>query len=123
MARSSYTVFDPFLRRHLDVFYLVLFKAAEETVLPELYRIFGDGATLKFLDTFAGLQVRVPTRKLLAHCVRDTMIYLDMTKLDGMPWERRKAALSSLCLRYRVSRKDLVRIWRRTRALVRRVGG
>ena len=88
---------DPF--RQVDIFHVVLLNAAADTVLPELYEIFGRERMVKFLEIFAGVTIRIPSASIFSDAVRDVMIYQDLgkstdPKVDARAIARRKPELS-----------------------------
>ena len=61
---------------HLEVFRSIAFESIKDTLLPELFSVFGSKAAIKFMDVFAGSSVEVPSRKILDDLVRTTDIYV-----------------------------------------------
>lgn len=67
---------DKRIGKRMDLFRLVLVQAAEKTPLPEILEIFGNELTVKFLDIFAGVTIKVPPREVITNAARDTDIFL-----------------------------------------------
>ena len=77
---SQLAIFDNSSTGHIDVLQVALTRASRDSILPELYDIFGKDNLLKFLDIFAGTTVKVPPSKVLEDAIRDTFIYLTIGK-------------------------------------------
>jgi Mor family transcriptional regulator len=75
-------VWDDTIGRHVDVFYLALMEAAGDTLLPELYDIFGKEVTIKFLERFEGTQITVPSGDILKAAARKAAIYAALVDAD-----------------------------------------
>lgn len=73
-------ILDTRLRKHMDLFRLVLLQSGQYTLFPEMLEVFGEEAVIKFLDIFGGITVRVPDRGVLERAVRDVDIYVTMSK-------------------------------------------
>jgi hypothetical protein len=85
MTLSNHTpetigLLDKRIGKHMDVFRLMLTLAGEKTVLPEILEVFGNDMTVKFLDIFAGVTIKVPSRDIITDAARDTDIYLTCKK-------------------------------------------
>lgn len=88
-------VFDPVMHKHLDAVTLVLLYNNQNSLLPDLYEIFGDEALVKFIDIFGGTTIRVPSRDDLANAVRDVNIYLTL--------KHNRAKVEDLASQYRLT--------------------
>lgn len=66
----------------------ILMFREQFTLLPEVHTAFGDEGTLKFLDMFAGMTLKVPTHDELSRSIRDVTIWAelkrDMNKIAKM---------------------------------------
>jgi len=65
-------------KRYLDIVTVLLVDRADDTHLPELYDVFGREALSKFLELFAGMTIKVPTREEIEDSVRNVSIYLQL---------------------------------------------
>lgn len=76
-------ILDTRLRKHMDLFRLVLLQTGQYTLFPEMLEVFGQESVIKFLDIFGGITIRVPDRGVLERAVRDVDIYVTMAKCDN----------------------------------------
>jgi len=76
------TLLDRRALKHVDLFMLILIDAVSDTLIPEIASTFGNEAAYKFLDQFAGLTIKVPTRHVLERAVRDTKLYHELSRID-----------------------------------------
>ena len=65
-----------------DILKSLLFKH-RYSLIQEFYRVFGDGATWKLLDIFAGTRIKVPSAREIRIVKRDVFIYRSMLKVKG----------------------------------------
>jgi len=96
--------------KHIDALQVALLRAGKDTLLPEIYDIFGREKLLKFLDIFAGTTVVVPTKKVLEDSIRDTYIYLGMEKAKA----QRKVmtdVVRDLAIRYDIDNRKVHTIY------------
>lgn len=78
-------IFDSELSRYVDAFLFLLSMEGEETLLPEIYEIFGSELTTKFLDLFGGATIRVPSREDMERKLRDFSIFVNVTTGKSTP--------------------------------------
>ena len=96
--------------RAVDVLLLVLMRDSSETLMPELFEIFGKDALVKFLDIFGGRTIQVPDRAYLVRAARDVDIYLEWRK-DG------KAGVDRAARRHDISRERAGKIAKDVRGI------
>lgn len=63
------------MKEYLEIFRLALLRSSRDTLLPDIFEIFGIEHTMRFLDTFAGARITVPSKEVIARAVRDASIY------------------------------------------------
>jgi hypothetical protein len=107
---TQFGIFDRGSLKHIDALQVALLRAGKDTLLPEIYDIFGKDKLLKFLDIFAGTTVVVPTKKVVEDSIRDTYIYLGMEKAKA---QRKEMAdvVRDLALRYDIDNRDVHTIY------------
>ena len=69
-------VFDKLVAKNIHILQVVLSSMDEESLLPELYDIFGREALLKFLDIFGGTTVKVPKRNVVKAAVERVKVWV-----------------------------------------------
>jgi hypothetical protein len=111
---SQFAIFDNSATKHIDALQAALVRASRDSILPELYDIFGRESLLKFLDIFAGTTVKVPTKKVLEDSIRDTFIYLSLekTKKSGKPKKVMTDVVRDLAGRYSIGMEEVWAIYR-----------
>jgi len=65
-------------KKYLDIVTVLLLDRADDTHLPELYDVFGREVLSKFLELFAGMTIRIPTREEIETSVRNVSIFLQV---------------------------------------------
>lgn len=100
------SVYDSVSGRFLDFMMVVLLESAGDTLIPQLYEIFGRESFLKFMDIFAGTTVKVPAIKPVEDAMRDVGIYL---RLRDLPLGSRAEAVRDLAVQHSISRGDVRR--------------
>ena len=111
----QFAIFDTGSAAHIDALQVSLLRAGKNTLLPELYDIFGKEHLLKFLDIFAGTTVQVPSKKVLENAIRDTYIYLTLT--TGLSKGKKKSDIvKELMERYDIPKKDVFTIFKDMKA-------
>jgi len=108
----QFAIFDTGSADHIDALQVSLLRAGKNTLLPELYDIFGKECLLKFLDTFAGTTIQVPTKKVLEDAIRDTYIYLTLTKDLKAGNTKKSDIVKELAERYDIAGRDVLSIFR-----------
>lgn len=78
---ENLTLIDSNLLKYVDVFHTVLVDIAGDTVLPEVYDIFGPELAIRFLDVFSGCSFQVPSRKVIEGAARKASVFVDMCHL------------------------------------------
>ena len=93
---------------------MVLLHDSRETLLPELYDIFGKEVLIKFLDIFGGRTVKVPAREYLRRAARDVDIYI-MLFYD-------EASVDTAARRYDLSQERVRKIFCKMQGLAQSLG-
>jgi hypothetical protein len=75
MKVDTVRLFDKDVSSLIDVFIPVMLCWTRNTLIPELYEVFGDQHLMRFLDLFAGVRFEVPSRDLILTALRDADIY------------------------------------------------
>ena len=75
MKVDTVRLFDKDVTSLIDVFIPVMLCWTRNTLIPELYEVFGDQQLMRFLDLFAGVRFEVPSRDLILTALRDADIY------------------------------------------------
>lgn len=111
---SQFAIFDNSATKHIDALQVALVRASRDSILPELYEIFGKESLLKFLDIFAGTTVKVPTKKVLENSIRDTFIYLSLEKIkkSGKPKKVMTDVVRDLADRYSMGMEEVWLVYR-----------
>lgn len=107
-----FAIFDTGAVDHIDALQVSLLRAGKNTLLPELYDIFGKECLLKFLDTFAGTTIQVPTKTVLEDAIRDTYIYLTMRKEAKSGNRKKSDVVKELAERYDITTKYVLHIFK-----------
>lgn len=105
-ASPQFGIFDRGSLKHIDALQVALLRAGKDTLLPEIYDIFGKEKLLKFLDIFAGTTVQVPTKKVLEDAIRDTYIYLGIENAKAKRKEKADV-VRDLAKRYDIDNRDV----------------
>jgi hypothetical protein len=92
MKVDTVRLFDKDVNTLIDVFIPVMLRWTRNTLIPELYEVFGNQHLLQFLDLFAGTRVEVPSRDLILTALRDADIYARLAA--------RKDTVGSLATKY-----------------------
>lgn len=98
----------------------VLISACEETVIPEIFEVFGHEAGIKFLDIFGGSRLDVPGLDVLETCVRDIDIYMRLK--DAADARERSRIIVHMARKYEIENRTVRRIEKRLRALEHALG-
>jgi len=110
--KSQFNIFDPGAVNHIDALQVALLRSSKDTLLPELYEIFGKSKLLKFLDIFSGTTIVVPDRDLVENSIRDTFIYISVSKaVTYRKKERVMGIVKDLADRYSISKDDVWNIY------------
>lgn len=109
---QKWDIFDPSVVKHVDALQIALLRTGRESLLPELYEIFGKEATIKFLDIFAGTTITVPSRQVVENAIRDTFIYLTLKKSKSTGRPNSVDVVTDLADRYSIDRDTVNRIYR-----------
>lgn len=97
-----------------DVFLSLMMVYGQRTLLPEIMDVFGKEATRKFLDVFAGLEVKVPPRSDVEMAARNAHIFGALAK--------KLETADSLAVQYGLKKEQVAEIFRRTKAILVRHG-
>jgi hypothetical protein len=108
----KWDIFDPSAAKHIDALQMALTRTGRDTLLPELYEIFGKEATIKFLDIFAGTTVKVPSKQVIENAIRDTFIYLTLKKAKRSYNIKPADVVNDLADRYSIERETVNLIYR-----------
>jgi len=100
-----------------DVFYVALLHVAEDSLLPEIRQIFGDEATLKFIQIFEGMTIKVPTESQITRGLKDAEVYLALRKIRRSDPVLVKRAAGE----HGYTPEEALSVYRRIRAIVRRL--
>ncbi len=107
----KFAIFDTGSVEHIDALQVSLLRAGKNTLLPELYDIFGKEALLKFLDTFAGTTVQIPSKKVLESAIRDTYIYLTLNSALKSGKKKKSDVVKLLAARYDITGPEVLNIY------------
>jgi hypothetical protein len=97
----------------LKALIIKLSKMFPQSLLADFERIFGTEATEKLLIIFAGTTLQVPSTKELDEAQRDIVIYKTLSGSKSISESRRLGVL--LCQQYNISRREMRRIYKKTR--------
>src|SRR5262249_1540632 len=75
MKVDTVRLFDNDVISSIYVFIPVMLSWTRNTLIPELYEVFGTEHLMRFLDLFAGTRFEVPSRDLILTALRDADIY------------------------------------------------
>lgn len=75
---ASTSILDVRATDYANLFAEIMTIVGNDTLLPEIFEIFGNEAAIKFLDIFAGNNVVVPSKDLVVKAVRDAHIYHEL---------------------------------------------
>jgi hypothetical protein len=75
MKVDTVRLFDQDASSLIDVFIPVMLRRTRDTLIPELFEVFGSEHLMRFLDLFAGTRFEVPSRDLILAALRDAEIY------------------------------------------------
>lgn len=106
------SIFDPSVRKYVDVFCLALMETSYSSLIPELYRIFGKDKMIELLDTFVGTTITFPGREEIEEAVRDTTIYVRLNR-NSHPSE-----VEELSKEFKIHIDTVVKIFSKMRGLV-----
>ena len=90
--------------RYVEILQAVMQLVSPKSHIPEIYAVFGKEQSLKFLDIFAGMTLKVPPREVIEKCMRDVVIYMTLAKENP---SRRPKAVKALAHRYGTSSGDI----------------
>ena len=99
----------------VEVFIPVMLAWTRETLIPELYEVFGPEQLMRFLDLFAGARVEVPSRDLILAALRDADIYVTRAA--------HKDTVRGLATKYGVEEHRVADAYARVAALVEATKG
>lgn len=109
---SEFGVFDNRVMEHIDVLQVALVRAGRNTLIPELYEVFGKDNLLKFLDLFSGTTIEVPSKLVLENAIRDTFIYLAINRAKKNPRVNVNDVKKDLMDRYHITRDQVEDIYK-----------
>ena len=75
MKVDTVRLFDKDVSGLIEVFIPIMLCRTRNTLIPELYEVFGHQDLMRFLDLFAGTRFEVPSRDLILTALRDADIY------------------------------------------------
>jgi hypothetical protein len=87
------------------------------TLLSELYKMFGSANTEKLLQVFAGTTLQIPSTARMEECMRDVIIYETITKSKGAAESRRLG--EALAKQFDTDRKEIRDAYR---SMLKRLG-
>jgi len=105
-------IYEEYTHRYIDAVKAVLILQSNFDLLPEIYDIFGNDETIKFLHIFAGRVIRVPTKIELDTAIRDVMIWVAVGK-NSTP-----DSIRALSAKYGVTKNEIIRIHNRVKDLM-----
>jgi hypothetical protein len=108
----KWDIFDSRSSKHIDALQIALLRTGRDTLLPEIYEIFGKESTIKFLDIFAGITVKVPTKQVIENAIRDTFIYLTLKKAKRNGYPKSPDVVTDLADRYSIERSTVKIIYK-----------
>lgn len=100
------SVFDSVSGKFFDFMMICLLESAGDTLIPQLYDVFGKENFLKFMSIFAGTTIKVPNLKIIEDTMRDVAIYL---RLRDLPVGSRAEAVRDLAAQYSRTRGEIRR--------------
>ena len=111
----DFAIVDAEARRRFDLLYLALLYSDEHSLVPDLYEVFGPEALIKFLDLFAGMTVKVPSRAKVIQAAREVELYSAMKTATTR--SARDTIATDLSDQYSgdLSPTDVRRIWEEVR--------
>lgn len=95
--------------------YQKLVQLYPKTLIPELYKLFGEQITEKFLTVFAGTTIHVPSSREQENAFRDIAIFETLQNSKGAAESRRLG--KALSAQYRISRRRIRHIYRKMKRL------
>jgi hypothetical protein len=87
-----------------------MLRWTRNTLIPELYEVFGDQHLMRFLDLFAGTRFEVPSRDLILTALRDADIYATLAV--------HKDTVRGLATKYGVKEHQVADAYARVAAIV-----
>jgi len=88
-----------------------LLNRAKDTVIPELYALLGREKFFEFLEVFSGVQITVPSPKVILRSIEDCVIYKELWGIEDSDRRRKKdlmtLKISELSSRYKVSVRNI----------------
>lgn len=81
---SEISIIDRRTGKMLDALEIVLLYRFSETLLPEIFDVIGKEKFIEFLSVFSGMTVKVPDLEELKKAIRDTSIFLEVSKGTDM---------------------------------------
>lgn len=103
-AQLRIFILDKGSGKYVDILEAVMRLVSPKSHIPEIYKVFGRDTSLQFLDTFAGMTIKVPAREVIEKCMRDVVIYMTLAKA---PPSHKTRAIKSLTQRYGTSSGDI----------------
>ena len=97
------------LLEQAEVMKIILYEIGTDTILPEIYEIFGKEKFLDFLSIFGGMNIQIPDIDIIETAVRDAIIFHRLISLKS-PVEREKEK-RVICKDYDLSIDEVVTIY------------
>ncbi len=104
----------------LDDLQAVMILRFGETVLPEIFDIFGREHFLRFLDIFQGQTIQVPASADLLRAFRDVRVYSRLSKVSGV---KQACLVRELAEEYELSQGEVRAVYYEVEEALSKVGG
>lgn len=76
-------ILDADFGKYVSIVKLALLRNRKFSLLPEIYEIFGEEATIKFLDLFSGQTIKVPSARELEKIFREVTVYIRLNSASS----------------------------------------
>lgn len=84
-------IIDPEVFQRFDKLALLFVTRWPFSHIPDIYEVFGKELMIKFMSTFAGMTIKVPSREGLERAMRDHQIYYEIEERGAKPKALAKA--------------------------------
>jgi hypothetical protein len=107
------TILSGLSGRQVELFYVLLVSAGRYTFLPEIYDVFGKEQTVKFLELFAGVTIKIPDTNVLQRYAEDISIYYRIEK--AATTEKKRLIVDQLGIDLDLDRGQVLRRYKITK--------
>lgn len=97
-------IFDTEAERNIDFHQLLVAEMYAESLLPEVFEVIGSEKFARFLDTFEGMTLKIPTREQREKIRREMDIYFTLKRTQK---GHRGSMVQSLSDRYQIPTGDV----------------